>query len=79
MYNDYVVIGPRHDPANIRMIDDIAQVFLNISSKRVPFVSRGDNSGTHIRELSLWNIAGIAPDAEERHGTGKLEAAWARH
>lgn len=70
MYNDYVVIGPRHDPANIRMIDDIAQVFLNISSKRVPFVSRGDNSGTHIRELSLWNIAGIAPDADG--------AAWYR-
>ena len=59
MYNDFVLIGPRSDPAGIRGSKDIAAAFKAIQAKATPFVSRGDKSGTHAAELNLWTVAGV--------------------
>jgi tungstate transport system substrate-binding protein len=58
MYNDFVLIGPRSDPAGVKG-HDILAAFRTIESKAAPFVSRGDRSGTHAAELALWKQAGI--------------------
>jgi tungstate transport system substrate-binding protein len=60
MYNDFVLIGPKGDPAGVRGGKDIAAALKSIAAKGSPFVSRGDRSGTHSAELNLWKIAGIA-------------------
>lgn len=59
MYNDFVLIGPKSDPAGIRGSKDIAAAFKAIADKQSPFVSRGDRSGTHAAELNLWKLAGV--------------------
>ena len=59
MYNDFVLIGPNSDPAGIKDMDDVATALQAIKAKAAPFISRGDRSGTHIRELDLWKAAGI--------------------
>ncbi|MHA1523788.1 MAG: substrate-binding domain-containing protein [Alphaproteobacteria bacterium] len=61
MYNDFVVVGPAGDPAAIAHVSDPAQALARIAAVRVPFVSRGDNSGTHKKEMSLWKRAGLDP------------------
>ena len=66
MYNDFVLIGPKSDPAGINGGKDIVAALKVIKDKGAPFISRGDRSGTHIAELNLWNIAGI--DIEKDHG-----------
>jgi tungstate transport system substrate-binding protein len=58
MYNDYVLIGPKGDPAGVRG-KDIATALKAIEAKGAPFVTRGDRSGTHAAELALWIVAGI--------------------
>jgi tungstate transport system substrate-binding protein len=58
MYNDFVLIGPREDSAAIKG-RDIAAALSAIKNKQAPFVSRGDRSGTHAAELTLWQVAGI--------------------
>jgi tungstate transport system substrate-binding protein len=58
MYNDFVVIGPKNDPAGIKGKDVVAAL-QTIKAKAAPFVSRGDRSGTHIAELALWKQAGV--------------------
>ena len=58
MYNDFVLIGPKGDPAGIRGLDVVASL-QTIKTKAAPFISRGDRSGTHIAELALWKDAGI--------------------
>ena len=63
MYNDFVLIGPRGDPAGIRGVPDVAKALGAIRTSRSPFVSRGDRSGTHQAELRLWSEAGLAIDA----------------
>lgn len=64
MYNDFVVIGPKKDPAFIKGMG-VKEALGAIASKRKPFASRADNSGTHMAELSLWKQSGIAiPDRE---------------
>lgn len=60
MYNDFVIIGPTDDPAKIKGIKSAADAFRKISDSSL-FVSRGDNSGTNTKELSLWKEAGIEP------------------
>ncbi|MBI5142290.1 MAG: substrate-binding domain-containing protein [Nitrospirae bacterium] len=60
MYNDFVIIGPPDDPAGIRGMKNAADAFRKLA-KNAPFVSRGDNSGTHTKELSIWKKAGIDP------------------
>ncbi|HEX2120086.1 MAG TPA: substrate-binding domain-containing protein [Thermoanaerobaculia bacterium] len=59
MYNDFVLIGPRSDPAGIVGGKDIAKALKAIKAKSAPFVSRGDKSGTHSAELRLWHAAGV--------------------
>jgi tungstate transport system substrate-binding protein len=59
MYNDFVIIGPKADPARIAGGDDTLDAFRKIKNAGAPFVSRGDRSGTHIAELSFWTMAGI--------------------
>jgi tungstate transport system substrate-binding protein len=59
MYNDFVLIGPKSDPAGIKGTADIAKALEAIKAKGAPFISRGDRSGTHVAELNLWKIAGI--------------------
>jgi len=59
MYNDFVLIGPKTDPAGIKGSKDIVTALKAIQAKGAPFVSRGDRSGTHQAELALWKQAGI--------------------
>ena len=59
MYNDFVLIGPRSDPAGLKGTKDIVAALKTIKSKGIAFISRGDRSGTHIAELNLWKVAGI--------------------
>jgi len=62
MYNDFVLIGPKNDPAKIAGGKDILAALKKIQAGQAPFVSRGDKSGTHMAELALWKAAGIALD-----------------
>lgn len=59
MYNDFVLIGPKSDPASVKGSKDIVAALKAIQAKDAPFVSRGDKSGTHQAELALWKAAGI--------------------
>jgi len=65
MYNDFVLIGPKSDPADIRGMKDISKALRTIRDKRASFVSRGDRSGTHIAELNLWKDAGVDIDKDK--------------
>ena len=58
MYNDFVIIGPKDDPASIKGSRNAAFALQSIKAKGAPFISRGDRSGTHIAELDLWKAAG---------------------
>jgi tungstate transport system substrate-binding protein len=59
MYNDFVVIGPKADPARIGGGKDVAEALKKIATTKAAFISRGDRSGTHEAELRLWKIAGV--------------------
>jgi len=59
MYNDFVLIGPKDDPAKIAGTKDILAALRRIRTTSAPFVSRGDRSGTHIAELDLWKMAQV--------------------
>ena len=61
MYNDFVILGPAADPAGVRGLSDAAQALSQIAATGVEFISRGDESGTHTKELSIWKKAGIEP------------------
>lgn len=61
MYNDFVLIGPKSDPAGVKGSKDIVSALTAIRDKGAPFISRGDRSGTHAAELALWKQAGIDP------------------
>jgi tungstate transport system substrate-binding protein len=61
MYNDFVVIGPKADPARVKGGKDVVAALKAIAEKGSPFVSRGDRSGTHAAELKLWKMAGLDP------------------
>jgi tungstate transport system substrate-binding protein len=66
MYNDFVLIGPKSDPAGIKGMKDVGQALKTIMAKQAPFISRGDRSGTHIAELNLWTASGV--DIEKEKG-----------
>lgn len=74
MANDYVIAGPPDDPAGVGSAPSAIEALRRIASLGAPFVSRGDSSGTHRRELSLWAAAGIAPPARIDVGQGMGEA-----
>jgi len=59
MYNDFVIVGPKADPAHVAGEKDVADALRKIASAKAPFISRGDRSGTHEAELRLWKLAGI--------------------
>jgi tungstate transport system substrate-binding protein len=66
MYNDFVLIGPKSDPAGVNGGKDIVAALKAIKDKGAPFISRGDRSGTHLAELNLWKLADI--DIEKAKG-----------
>lgn len=66
MYNDFLIVGPAADPARIRGGSDVVKALQAIAAGKLPFVSRGDRSGTHQAELRLWSAAGI--DVERDRG-----------
>ena len=72
MYNDYVLLGPQTDPAGIKGTKDAVAALAQIAATAAPFVSRGDDSGTHKLELSLWEAAGI--DVKKASGSWYREA-----
>jgi tungstate transport system substrate-binding protein len=65
-WNDFIIVGPSADPANVRGISDSVAALKAIAAAKAPFVSRGDNSGTHTAERRLWKSAGLAPGAGEK-------------
>jgi tungstate transport system substrate-binding protein len=88
MYNDFVLIGPKSDPAGVRDLKDVAKAFQAIKANSATFISRGDRSGTHLPELRIWyKDIGIEIEKErgpwyqpvERGMEGTLRIARARH
>ena len=65
MYNDFVIIGPTNDPAKIKGMKSAPDAFKKIAESGASFVSRGDKSGTHTKELSLWKKTGIEPAGQK--------------
>ena len=76
MYNDFVIIGPSNDPAKIKSVRSALDAFKKIAGSGSSFVSRGDKSGTHTKELSIWKKAAIEPQAG--NGISKSARAWKR-
>jgi tungstate transport system substrate-binding protein len=64
MYNDFIVVGPNADPAGITSMTAAADAFKTIAEREATFASRGDDSGTHTKELSIWSSIGMTPTAE---------------
>ena len=64
MYNDFVIVGPPSDPAHIAGLSDAKKALRKIAATRAPFASRGDNSGTHIKEKQLWAAENLNPAKE---------------
>jgi len=65
MYNDFIIIGPTNDPSKIKGIKSASEAFRKIAESGNLFVSRGDNSGTSMKELSIWKIIGIDPKGQK--------------
>lgn len=61
MYNDFVIVGPASDPAGIRGMKKVSEALGRLLEKGVPFISRGDKSGTHVAEMELWSKTGLKP------------------
>ncbi|MGI9465355.1 MAG: substrate-binding domain-containing protein, partial [Aestuariivirgaceae bacterium] len=64
MYNDFVIVGPSSDPADVKGRYDVVAALKKIATAKAPFASRGDESGTHTKELGLWRDAGVDATAE---------------
>ena len=78
MYNDFILIGPKSDPAGVKGKDIVAGLKA-IKAKAAPFISRGDKSGTHAAELALWKPpASTSPAPTRGPGTRRSARAWAR-
>lgn len=71
MYNDFIVVGPEADPAGIAGGDDAAAAFATVAEGAYTFVSRGDDSGTHKKELQIWGEAGIEPTGDWYNSIGQ--------
>ncbi len=71
MYNDFVIVGPHADPAGIRGAKDLNAALKKIKASNAAFVSRGDDSGTHKKELALWKAAGIDPKGPHYFAIGQ--------
>ncbi|MBK9714423.1 MAG: substrate-binding domain-containing protein [Kouleothrix sp.] len=64
MYNDFIIVGPKDDPAGIKGVAKAADAFKAIAEKKATFDARGDNSGTSTKELGIWSSTGITPTAD---------------
>ena len=64
MYNDFVIVGPESDPAGLRGMTQAAEAFKKIADDQATFISRGDDSGTHTKEKSIWTKAAIEPSGD---------------
>ena len=62
MYNDFVILGPRFDPANVKHAKSLEEALSFINNASAPFISRGDDSGTHKMEVNLWNLSNFNPE-----------------
>jgi tungstate transport system substrate-binding protein len=71
MYNDFIILGPTNDPAGIKGIEVASQAFKNIAESESSFVSRGDDSGTNKKELSIWGSENIVPSGNWYIETGQ--------
>ena len=71
MYNDFIILGPPHDPAGVKGTKDAVAALKSISEKKIPFASRGDDSGTHKREKALWKEAKTEPAGDWYMETGQ--------
>ena len=71
MHNDFVLVGPADDPARISEAKDAPGALAQIAEQEAPFASRGDDSGTHTKELSLWEAAGVEPSGSWCVETGQ--------
>ncbi|ELZ48635.1 molybdate transport protein [Halorubrum coriense DSM 10284] len=76
MFNDFVIVGPADDPAGIEGTGSATEALTTVAEAEATFVSRGDNSGTHTKELNLWEAAGTDPGGDwyQETGTGMGEA-----
>jgi tungstate transport system substrate-binding protein len=63
MYNDFVVIGPKSDPAKVAGMKDVVAAFKKIAAAKAPFASRGDKSGTYVKEMQVWKDSGVDPES----------------
>ena len=70
MHNDFLIVGPAADPAGLRGLSDAVVALRRTAAARATFISRGDRSGTHQRELQLWKQAGVTPPAGAGVGVG---------
>lgn len=70
-YNDFVVVGPKEDPARVKNLKKATDVFKKIARGKFTFISRGDNSGTHTKELGIWKQADISPKGLWYRETGQ--------
>lgn len=64
-YNDFIIVGPKNDPAGIKGLKKAQDAFKRIALSQSLFISRGDKSGTHLKELHIWQIAGINPKGQK--------------
>lgn len=64
MYNDFILVGPKDDPAGIKDSKSAAEAFKKLSGGKADFISRGDDSGTHQKEKEIWKLAGITPQGK---------------
>ncbi|MBW7882205.1 MAG: substrate-binding domain-containing protein [Caldilineaceae bacterium] len=71
MYNDFVIVGPPADPAGVKGMTGAAAAFTAIAEQQAPFISRGDDSGTHTKEKSVWAKAGIEPQGDWYNAAGQ--------
>lgn len=71
MFNDFVIVGPTNDPASVRGLGSATEAFAQIAATESLFVSRGDNSGTHQKELAIWAEAGLEPSGQWHLSVGK--------
>ena len=77
--NWFIIVGPRDDPARVRDAADAVDAFRRIANSAVPFISRGDQSGTHEREQTLWHSAGVVPAPTRLIVSGRGMAQALRH
>jgi tungstate transport system substrate-binding protein len=71
MHNDFILVGPKDDPANVKATKTAVDAFSAIANAKAPFISRGDKSGTNSKELALWKLANITPQGDWYQQSGQ--------